>query len=239
MDRASVLLVNIKRDMEPGFLRLLEQNGVTTVFSSPCKGTAGKTILSLLGLEKTERTLILAVTKRAKAARAMREMVSAMGINLPGYGIAMCLPVGSIGGARSMQYLMGEQKDETDEVKAMDEKREFPYDLIIAISQRDTSDQVMAAARSAGAGGGTIVHAKGAGAENAARFLGVSLVDEREILLIAIRHEKKDAVMRAIMEKAGIRSEAHAVVFSVPVEDIVGLRSLMNPETEPPQTDNA
>lgn len=233
MEKASMLLINVKRDMEHSFISLLKQNNVSPAFTFPCQGTAGKTVLALLGLEMTERTMVLAVTTRARAIKAMHEMVSTLGINLPGYGIAMNIPLGSVGGVRSVNYLMGEMKIDNGEANKAEETREFPYDLIIAIAHADTSDQVMAAAKTAGAGGGTIVHAKGTGEENAMNFLGVKFVAEKELVLIVVRHEKKNDVMRAIMNNAGIRSEAHSVVFSVPVESVEGLRSLMTPENAP------
>lgn len=74
-----------------------------------------------------------------------------MGINMPGCGIAMSLPVTSIGGARAMKYLIGDIKEEDCEVGAMEEKQIYPYDLIMAIAEHGTSDLVMDAARGAGA----------------------------------------------------------------------------------------
>ena len=88
-------------------------------------------------------------------------------------------------------------------------------------------EKVDAVVVGAGAGGGTIVHAKGTASTGTAKFFGISIANEKEMVLIAVRHEKKDAVMHAIMEKAGAASEAHTVVFTLPVENIVGLRSVM------------
>jgi len=50
----------------------------------------------------------------------------------------------------------------------------------------------MDAARSAGAGGGTVIHANGTGMESARKFLGVSLAAEKEIIFIVTRTEEKD-----------------------------------------------
>ena len=88
----------------------------------------------------------------------------------------------------------------------------------------------MEAARSAGAGGGTVVHAKGTAAEEARKFLGVSLAAEKEMVLILLRQETRRAVMRAIMDQAGVHTPAHTILFSLPVEDIAGLKSVMQQE---------
>ena len=60
----------------------------------------------------------------------------------------------------------------------------------------------MDAARAAGAGGGTVIHAKGTGMEGAAKFMGIDLVNEKELVLIVSRTSEKNAIMKAIMDNA-------------------------------------
>ena len=81
----------------------------------------------------------------------------------------------------------------------------------------------MDAAREAGAGGGTTIRAKGTSA-GAQKFFGLSLADEKEMLLIVANTEKKKDIMKAIMQKAGVDSKAHALVFSLPVTESAGFR---------------
>ena len=70
--------------------------------------------------------------------------------------------------------------------------KETKYELLVAIANQGSIDVVMDAARSAGAGGGTVIHAKGTGMESARKFLGVSLAAEKEIIFIVTRTEEKD-----------------------------------------------
>lgn len=83
---------------------------------------------------------------------------------------------------------------------------------------------MMDAARDKGAGGGTVIHAKGTGLERAEKFLGVSIADEKEMIFIVARTEDKNRIMKSIMENAGLNSKARSVVFSMPVTDTAGLR---------------
>ena len=227
MFSARALLMIVRRDLEESFMDLLQRSEVSSTFSFPGEGTAGEGLLSLLGLEATDKAVILSVVSLRKAKVLLAEMVSSMGINLPGCGIAMTLPLSSIGSQRALKYLVGDLQDKDSEVDTLNEKQNYPYDLIIAIAQRGSSELVMSAARSAGAGGGTIVHAKGTASLSTAKFFGISIGSEKELILIATRHEQKDAIMHAIMEKAGAETEARSVVFTLPVEDVVGLRSIM------------
>ena len=108
--------------------------------------------------------------------------------------------------------------------------KEAKYSLITVIAEKGCSDMVMDAARAVGARGGTVVHAKGTGREEDAKFFGVSISPEKEMIYIATRKSDRSEIMRAIMEKAGPQTDAKAVVFSLPVEDIAGLTALMEPE---------
>ena len=229
MDKTSLLLVIVRRDWEADYASMLWRGEAAPLFSLPAQGTASQSLLNLLGLERLDKTLLVAMTSRRHAARLMNEMVSSMGINMSGTGIALRVPVGSIGGVSSMNYFLKARDNETDEVNDMDEKKSFPFDLIIAIARQGAIQQVMDAARTAGAGGGTVVHAKGIGEDYGEKFFGMSLASEKEMVLIVTRHEQKDAIMSAIMEHAGMNTPAHAAVFSLPVEDVVGLTSVMKP----------
>ena len=178
MNQISLLMVIVRRDWEEGFVSLLRENQVQPVFSLPAQGTATPSLLNLLGLERQDKTLLLCMAARRRAARLMRRMVTEMGINISGTGIALSLPVGSIGGQSSLNYFMRPQNDENGEVDQMEEKRAYPFDLILAIAQQGYAETVMDMARKAGAGGGTVVHAKGLGEEYAEKFLGLSIAAE-------------------------------------------------------------
>ena len=97
------------------------------------------------------------------------------------------------------------------------------YDLIISISDKGHADQIMDSARSAGARGGTIIHSRGAGVEEAEKFFGLTIQPEKEILMIIVRHENRRAIMEAICHTPGFSSDVHGVVFSLPVDEAVGL----------------
>ena len=96
-------------------------------------------------------------------------------------------------------------------------------ELIVAIYEKGYTDMVMDAAREAGAAGGTTIRAKGTGA-GAQKFFGLSLAEEKEIVLIVSGASNKKDIMKAIMQKAGMDTKAHALVFSLPVTETAGFR---------------
>ena len=149
------------------------------------------------------------------------QMRQALYIDIPGNGIMLAVPVKSAGGAQALAYLAGENTT-NQEKPAMN----FDYELIYVILNEGYSDDVMNAARSAGATGGTVVSAKGTGIRQAEKFQGLTLASEKEIILIVARSSAKAAIMRAVIEKAGLQTKAGAVCLSLPVSQVEGLRIL-------------
>lgn len=101
--------------------------------------------------------------------------------------------------------------------------RERNYDLIVAIVAEGYVDEAMEAARAAGAAGGTILRARSLGNAKAEQFIGISIQEESEVLLILAQREGKLAIMNAISESAGLKTEAGGVLFSLPVDKTVGV----------------
>ena len=199
--------------------------GAPVVFTALGRGTASDEVLSYLGLEATEKSVMLSVVTPACKEVLMKELVTTMHLTNPGTGIAMCLPLSSIGGRTAMNYLItGNPEAEPDvEVKEDESMNDAAYQLIVGIANQGYTDTVMGAARSAGAHGGTILHAKSTGAEDAGKFFGMSIAEEREIILMVVPTGDKNTVMQAIMAQAGAHTEAQAVTFSVALEDVAGL----------------
>ncbi|MBR2408838.1 MAG: P-II family nitrogen regulator [Lachnospiraceae bacterium] len=227
MSRYNMVLMILNRSYEKDYVDFLKQNGIAHMTEMLGHGTASKSILDYLGIENNEKIIIQTVVAAGKVDSLFGGLVSRMGINLPGTGVAMSIPMESIGGTWSMKYLTeGQEVLATEDVKM----KEAKYSLITVIAEKGCSDMVMDAAREVGARGGTVVHAKGTGREEDAKFFGVSISPEKEMIYIATRKSERADIMRAIMEKAGPQTEAKAVVFSLPVEDIAGLTALMEPE---------
>lgn len=101
--------------------------------------------------------------------------------------------------------------------------RENEYQMIVALVNQGYSEDVMAAARPAGAAGGTVLHSRRIGAEETLRQWGFSIQQEKEAVLILARKEEKLAIMQAICDKCGLQSDAQGIVLAIPVDSVVGL----------------
>ena len=202
------------RHSTDAFLALYEEHGITVSLRTVGAGTAVRETLSTLGLEQTEKAVLFAMITAETWPGLQKDLRRKMRIDVPGTGIAFIIPVSSIGGKRALQFLTEHQTFALKEESTLKDTR---YELLLVIANQGHTGSIMDAARAAGAGGGTVIHAKGTGMEGAAHFMGVELVNEKELVLIVSRTTLKNQIMQAIMQGAG--PKAGAIVFSLPVTD--------------------
>ena len=197
------------------------ENDLQVVFLTLGYGTATNDIMDYLGLDSTEKSVAYSVVEEETWLAVKKQLQKKLQIDAPGGGIAFTTPLSSVGGKKALNFLLENenyQKQEESDLKNTD------HDLIVVIAEHGYTNLVMDAARTAGAYGGTVVHARGTGMEAAEKFMGVSLAEEKEIIYIVTRSEEKNTIMKAIMTEAGLDSKAKAVCFSLPVTDTAGLR---------------
>ena len=181
------------------------------------RGTAVQSMLDILGIESAEKRVFITVTDREKTKQLIKEQRRRMFIGVPGHGITVAVPIKSVGGGKTLEFLSG-----GSEGAKYAPQQAYPYELIVAIANEGRTDLVMNAARAAGAAGGTVLHGKGTGGKAEKAFYNVSIADEKEVILIVSRSEQKSDIMRAIIENAGPGTAAGAIVFSLPVSEAAG-----------------
>jgi len=103
------------------------------------------------------------------------------------------------------------------------ENSAITHDLIVAVVNHGYSDELMNTARGAGASGGTVINARGQAHEGAVKFFGIPVQDEKELILILTSREKKVPLMKAICEAHGLNTNAQGIIFSLPVDNVMGL----------------
>ena len=193
-------------------------------FTCKGRGTANSEILDLLGIGANDKAVIICLEQAVGIPILMKEVRKKLKPRA-GTGIAFSIPLSAI---NDPVLLIFKQSIHKNEKIAADNAggimaNEFSHDLILSIVNKGFSDELMNTARAAGATGGTVINARGQAHEGAVKFFGVSVQDEKEIVIIVTSKEQKVAIMRAISEAHGLNSEAQAIVFSLPVDDVLGL----------------
>lgn len=85
------------------------------------------------------------------------------------------------------------------------------------------SEEVIEAAHKAGAKGGTVMKGRRKNSAHVSQYMGISLQDEQEFTMVIVPREKKAEIMNAISQSCGLKTPAHGMVLSIPVEDALGL----------------
>lgn len=203
------------------YIDAFKKNDVNVNYITLGIGTATNEVLDYLGMDTREKAVAFSVVEEDKWLDVKRHMEKKLKIDAPGGGISFTIPLSSIGGRRTLQFLIEKQDYQKEEESTL---KNTTHELIVVIAEQGYTQLIMNAARGAGAYGGTVIHAKGTGMELAEKFMGVSIAVEKEILYIVTKTEQKNDIMKAIMKEAGIDSKAKAIAFSLPVTSTAGLR---------------
>ena len=97
------------------------------------------------------------------------------------------------------------------------------HELVIAVVDRKYTDITIEAAKSAGATGATIFHTRSVNNKQAEQLIGTSLKEETDTIAFLTTYEYKAQIMEAIRENAGLKTDGGAVLFSLPVDSLIGI----------------
>lgn len=223
MQNIYLFITIIKKSDGKEFLDFFLKYKTAPIYSTLGHGAATSETLSLLGLEQTEKIVMQSIVTTAKMYELKAALTREMGIDLPNRGIAVAVPLTSIASKRVLDYILTEQTAPMPESYEINE-RKIEMELIIAICIKGNSDNIMKAARAAGAAGGTVVKAKGT-ASGDDTFFGMAISDEKEMIYIVSRKEQKNDIMKAIASYTNEHG-THPLVFSLPVTETAGFRLL-------------
>lgn len=198
-------------------------------------GTASSAVMDCLGLDEPEKDLVLGIAARADSHRVMDALRREMEFQKPGHGIAFSLPLSGIsiaasGCLKNRDAQSAAHTASDDHPNTTDRPKEdspmpdsTPYELIATVISTDLSTPVMEAARKAGCHGGTLIKAREIGSDDGKKIFGLTLSQEKAILLILTPYSHKQPILRAICETVLRETGEHAVAFSLGVDEVEGI----------------
>ena len=204
--------------------KIYAEENVPAAFSTHGHGAADSSVLEYLGFGENKKSVTICLLTKNKADRIFTAAEEKLNLSKPGKGIIFSVPVTS-----ATAFLAGIVCKEEGALKESERKmpeNRHEHELIVTIITKGCFAEVKAAANSAGARGGTLIHALGMGGEEAQKFLGISIQPEKDIILIVVRREEKNKVMKAIAEAAGINTQGKGIIFSLPVDSAIGLSEI-------------
>lgn len=183
------------------------------------KGVTEHAILHMLGLGDAQKEIVLTLMTDDQVERIWNGLTRFRRNKRLACGIAMLIDIPQI--LRHSNQVT--QSETLYAAKNRRETMESPHTLITCIVNKGTADEVMDAARKAGATGGTILSARGTGKEEDAKFFGVQLVPEKEMLLVLVGSGLTGKVLNAIRAVPCLAEPGSGIAFCTDVDRFMTL----------------
>ena len=179
------------------------------------EGTATSEIMDVLGLGNIDKSVLISMIPKNLSEILLNKLNSELQLNRANSGIAFTMPLSGANNlilrilarntGKELLNIAGKEENSMSETK---------YTLVAAIVNRGFSEEVMEVVRAQGVKGGN---------KEATSFWGLSVQDEKEIVLILVESSNKVDLMKCIGEKCGMHSEAQGIVMSLPIDSVVGI----------------
>ena len=98
-----------KPEAMPHLEQLCGELSVPICVSMHGRGTATGSMRELLGIESSERQVMLSVASREKTRVLIEEQRRRLHLGVPGHGIVIAVPIKSVGGGKTMAMLRGNE----------------------------------------------------------------------------------------------------------------------------------
>lgn len=102
------------------------------------------------------------------------------------------------------------------------------FDLIVSIVGKGFAEDVVDAAKRAGAEGATIINGRGLGIHENLKLFNIPIEPEKEVVLTLIPQSITEKVLKAVSDAAELHSPNKGIAFVMEVEKAVGICHLPN-----------
>lgn len=219
LKRLVMIVSIIERGNGNKLIKLYDQEQVFTHMRCEGTGTATSEIMDILGLGGSEKDIILSFAPAGTALNLLEKLKDDLHDLCPGRGIAFMVAMEAVTNLLAASIGARTKLEKDREYEDMQEKNSL---IMITVNQGFT-DEVMSTAKEAGARGGTVVRGRWVMMGEIEQMKGLTLREEKEIILIVVPREIRNRVMEAVNTHHGLQSEAGAVICSLGVEHMAHL----------------
>ena len=226
--RVKLLVGIINKEDEKRFTEIVNESCVALHFSGVGHGTARSSYMNYFGFNEIEKRFTMSLIPDGMEHSVLSAIGHGLKLYLVGRGIAFTVPLSGISSIVNDAILSGEEKYEVltaNRAPISKKKKESKtmHELVIAVVNTKYTDTAIEAARAAGATGATVFHTKSIGNERAEQSMGTAVSRETDSIFFLTTLEFKNKIMEAVRDAAGLKTEGGAIIFSLPVDDLVGI----------------
>lgn len=212
---AKLLISFLDRNRGEYLVKITKQAGARGGTIIPGRSLTESWLLQMLSLADTHQDVVLTITGQETACvlaalkNAAKQNPRKLG------GLSILLDVSGM--------LFRVPGQDCDEHYQGGDAMESGYQLICIIANHGYADDLMEAARKAGAKGGTIITARGTGTDEDVSFFGITLVPEKEMLVIVAKNDTVTPIIEAVNYLPCISKPGGGVVFHMNIEHFLPL----------------
>ena len=181
------------------------------------RGTASNSVLQLLGLGDTSKDITMNIVQDGQASQVCKKIEESCADKKSHFGVLFTINVSGFakaGNADTSKGLATNARTSSEKIENSGDQTMEKYEAINIIVNKGYAEDAMAAARKAGAGGGTIIGARGTAKEGDSTFFGVEIVPEKEMLMILAPQDKRDSIIQAVSSLTCFEKAGSGIIFS-------------------------
>ncbi len=227
-NKVKLLIAIINKEDETRLTDTINDCATAVHFSGVGHGTARNAYMNYFGLGEVEKRLTMSLIPAPAEHNILTAIGHELKLYLVGRGIAFTVPLSGISSIINGAILSGGDKSDRPTarrapISKKKKEKEIMHELVIAVVNTKYTDIAIEAARAAGATGATVFHTKSTNNDRAEQSIGTTLSHETDSVFFLTTLEYKTRIMEAVRDAAGLKTEGGAIIFSLPVDDLVGV----------------
>lgn len=185
-------------------IKAAKHHGITGATATLGTGTVHNRILDFIGLSDIRKEVVYLAAEKETAYRALEELDREFEFNKPNHGIAFTTSICGIVGTKSIACGKNGHEGGVNQIM---------YHIITTIVDKGRAEDVMTAAEQAGAKGGTIINARGAGVHETSKLFSMEIEPEKEMVLILSEAEMTEAIADSIHKALKLDEPGNGIIY--------------------------
>lgn len=206
-----IAIVNHGQDIK--VIKYAHEAGVLGATVVHGKGTSNHGLLCFLGLNETRRDIIFIIADKDTGDTAMDNISNGLHMNKTNHGIIFEMPLEKVIGAKKYE----------NQSMILSEVKQMEHQAIFIIVDKGNAELVIDCACQAGARGGTIINARGAGIHETQKIFNIPIEPEKEIVVIVAQQKQVEAITSAVTNELNINDPGKGIIFVMDVTKAIGL----------------
>ena len=194
-------------------VRIAKQHGILGDVIFHGKGTKKNHILEFLELAEIRKEIVWMAASKTVADEAIEALDKKFEFKKPYHGIAFTMPLPVLlGGGERYDYIHKSSGG-----------AEVMYNATFFIVDLGKAEIVMDVATKAGARGGTIIKARGAGRHEISKLFSMDIEPEKEMVLILCESSQTERIATSVRDELEIDKPGKGIIFCMDVNQVYGL----------------